>query len=484
ESRHHHHRIAVSISLTNTNVRKRTSTGNQHPKTYDWIYLASSFSGIRGSRQKASKSRAMSILPGTTTQPWTSFDVAANCSLTGNYFAWVVTQDNEPSFPQVANFWRMTVGLDGAENLSDAVVIEWHEWARSNRSDLVRQVTVLDACRDELCRSIGSEIDGGLAGFGVLASYGLGAVLLTLYGAFALRGLFERRKTTTTLSEKPHTAPPDSDPGFLGRIDEALRCTTYDLFTAAAFLSLGFQATVIYSQTAPAAYRYHSSLQLIVSALAFYPLAAMLPLVLTPDRRSLLKGAILVALFVIHTAAWVLCANGAQEDDYHNEILMYLCPRNHPPQAVVLAAMFTMAAMVWMPPLFGVCLGVVLCFYRCNSRIMWQAKWLDRVTQGAVVLYAAANFVCMWGAWIALVVFIKGAPRRAEDVWNLGQALALTPWMPVLVEMASILCGKSHTPGTEAGVAGRLPRGFEVVRQEKVLHQQEDTALLDDSPVH
>lgn len=109
----------------------------------------------------------MSILPGTTTQPWTSFDIAANCSLTGNYFAWVVTQDNEPPFPEVAKFWRMTVGLEGAQNLSDTVVIEWHEWARSNRSDLVYQVNILDACRNELCRSIGSEIDGGLAGFGV-----------------------------------------------------------------------------------------------------------------------------------------------------------------------------------------------------------------------------------------------------------------------------------------------------------------------------
>ncbi|CCF35365.1 hypothetical protein CH063_07169 [Colletotrichum higginsianum] len=426
----------------------------------------------------------MSILPGTTTQPWTSFDITANCSLTGNYFAWVVTQDNEPPFPEVAKFWRMTVGLEGAQNLSDAVVIEWHEWARSNGSDLVYQVNILDACRDELCRSIGSEIDGGLAGFGVLASYGLGAVFLTLYGGFALRGFFKRRKTTTALSEKPHTAPPDGTPGFLGRIDEALRCTTYDLFTAAAFLSLGVQATVIYSQVAPATHHYNSSLQLIVSALAFYPLAAMLPLVLASGRRSLLKGAILVSLFVVHTGAWVLCTNGAQDNYYHNETPMQLCPQNHPPQAVVSAAMFTMAAMVWMPPLFGICLSVVLCFYRCNSRVMWQAKWLDKVAQGAVVLYAAANFICMWGAWTALVVFIKGAPRRAEDVWNLGQALALTPWIPVLVEFASILCGKSYIPGTEAGLAGRLPLGFDVVRQEKVLHQQEDTAFLDDSPVH
>lgn len=207
-----------------------------------------------------------------------------------------------------------------------------------------------------------------------------------------------------------------------------------------AFLSLGIQATIIYSQISPIAYQYNSSLQLIVSALAFYPLATMLPLILNNIRRSWLKGAILIGLFVIHTAAWVLCTNNAQTDYYHNYHVFDLCPQNHPSQAVVSAAMFTMAAMVWMPPLFGLCLSVALCFYRCKSRKMWQAKWIIRVTKGAMVLYAVVNFICMWGAWVILVFFFSGASWKAEDSWSLGQSLALTPWIPLLVEFASILC--------------------------------------------
>ncbi|KAK2048058.1 hypothetical protein LZ31DRAFT_92596 [Colletotrichum somersetense] len=188
------------------------------------------------------------------------------------------------------------------------------------------------------------------------------------------------------------------------------------------------------------------------------------------------EGRLLVGLFVAHTAAWVLCTDSAQVERFHDRL--DLCPQNHPSQVAVSAAMFTMAAVVWMPPLFGLCLSVALCFYRCNNRKMWQAKWLNKVAGWAVVLYAAVNFICMWGAWIALVGFFNSTPRRAEDVWSLGQALALTPWLPVLLEFASVLC-----LGAEAGFAGRLPIDFRVVRQEKVLDQQEGAAFLDDARV-
>ncbi|OHW96059.1 hypothetical protein CSPAE12_05209 [Colletotrichum incanum] len=419
----------------------------------------------------------MSILPGTEA-PWTSFNISWNCSLTGDYFAWMLTQENEPPFPEVAEFWRSAVGKDDTELPSNTQIIEWHEWARSNRTDLVNDVSHNRLCRYEMCRSVGSEIDGGLAGFGLLASYGLEAIILTVYCFFAIRRFFSRRKAAGNLSEKPHVAASDSKAGLSTRISVALRCTTYDFFTAAALLSLGIQATVIYNQVTLTAYRYDSSLQLIVSAIAFYPLAAMLPLIFTSVRRSWLKGAVLIALFVIHTAAWVLCTNNAQVDYYHNERVSELCPQNHPSQAGVSAVMFTMAAMVWMPPLFGICLSVVLCFYRCNNRKMWQANWLVKVAKWATVLYAVANFICMWGAWVILVGFFNSAPRRAEDTWSLGQTLALTPWIPVLLEFASILYF-----GTEAGFAGRLPFEFKVVQQERVLHQQEGAAFLGDAPI-
>ncbi|KAF9875933.1 hypothetical protein CkaCkLH20_06379 [Colletotrichum karsti] len=405
---------------------------------------------------------------------WNELDVAQNCSAFGDYAAWVVTNDYEPPFPAVSTFWRAVVPEVNSTQPTNGQIIDWHEWVRSNRSTLASQVRDFSSCRPELCQRFGSEVDGGLAGFGLLASYGLESVLLTVYCIFAILNFLKRRKNDNSLSEEPSVRP-----GFLGRVNEALRGTTYDLFTAAAFLSLGIQATVIYNQVSPATYRYNSSLQLIVSAFAFYPLATMLPLILNSVRRSWLKGAVLIGLFIIHTAAWVLCTNNAQEDYYYNERVINLCPQNHPPEAAVSAAMFTMAAMVWMPPLFGLCLSVVLCFYRCNNRKMWQAKWLNMVAKGAMILFAGANFICMWGAWIILVIYFSRAHWKTEDTWSLGQSLALTPWIPVLVELASIL-----TFGTEGGFVGRLPVEFRVVRNEKALHRRERDSLVDEPHVH
>ncbi|KAK2000304.1 hypothetical protein LX36DRAFT_679736 [Colletotrichum falcatum] len=356
----------------------------------------------------------MSILPGAKA-PWTLSEITGNCSLAGDYLAWVLTQENEPPFPRVADFWRAAAGHGHVGVPSNAEVIEWHEWARSNRTGLAGDVSQDRPCLPEVCRSIGSEIDGSLAGFGVLASYGFEAVMLTVYCLFAVRRSFGRRKPADDTSQEPHAAAPDGKPGFSARIGEAFLCTTYDFFTAAAFLSLGILSAVIYFQTAPAGRRPSSSLQLIVSAAAFYPLAAMLPLVLAPARRGWLKGAVLLGLFVAHTAAWGLCLNSGQVERLDDRRVFELCPQNHPSQATVEAAMFTMAAMVWMPPLFGICLGVALCFCRGNHRKMWQSEWLSKVAGWAVVLYAAANFICMWGAWVVLVVFFSRAPRRAED---------------------------------------------------------------------
>ncbi|OLN95964.1 hypothetical protein CCHL11_07118 [Colletotrichum chlorophyti] len=415
----------------------------------------------------------MTAIPGTAST-WDELDFGNNCSAVGAYVAWIVTGNREPPFPVVAGFWRAVAPDANSTTPSNSHVIDWHEWARSNRTDLASQTNGIPFCRSELCQAVGPEVDGSLAGYGLLASYGLEAVLLTLYCSFAAFSYFGRSKSTARISEKQHDGPSDTELGLLGRLAEAFKGTTYDLFIAAAFLAFGIQATVIYYQTASVTFRYNSSLQLIISAFTFYSLAAMLPLILNSFRRGWSKGAILICLFVIHTVAWVLCTNSAQDEYYHNESVIEICPQNHPSLAAVQAAMFTLAAMIWMPPLFGLCLSFVLCFFRCNNRRMWQAAWLKKVANVATVLYAAANFICMWGVLIFLAVFFSGASWGTEDVWNLGQALTLTPWIPVLVEIASVL-----RFGSETGFVGRLPREYRVVRKEKVLHQQEGDAFLD-----
>ncbi|KAF6843873.1 hypothetical protein CMUS01_01630 [Colletotrichum musicola] len=411
---------------------------------------------------------------------WNELDFAGNCSAFGHYAAWIVTEGNEPTFPVVASLWRAVVPEVQSVQPNNGQIIDWHEWVRSNMTTLAKEMDGISVCRSELCRTLGSEIDGGLAGFGVLASYGLEAVLLSIYAAFTILSSFKRQGSSTTLYEKPQAVYLDDKLSIFNRINEALRGTTYEFFAAAASLSLGIQATVIYNQISPVASRYNSSLQLIFSAFPFYALATMLPLILASDRRSWLKGSVLGLLFVVQTTAWVLCIiNNAQMDYYHNERAIDLCPKNHPPEAAVGAAMFTMAAMIWMPPLFGICLSLILCFYRCNNRKMWQAEGLNKVAKGAMVLYAGANFICMWGAWIFLVVFFNGATSQTDNTWNLGQALALTPWITVLVEIGSILFF-----GTEATFVGRLSFEFKVIRKERALHHRERDAILDEMSDH
>ncbi|KAK1640058.1 hypothetical protein BDP81DRAFT_157745 [Colletotrichum phormii] len=253
----------------------------------------------------------MSILPGTDT-PWTSFDIGGNCSLSGNYFAWLLTQNNEPPYPDVATFWRTAVEGHNSINATSAQIVDWHEWTRANRADLADQVIDKAICRSSMCQSIGSEIDGGLAGYGLLTSYGIDCILLTVYCAFAILNFLQRSKTSSSSAELLQALPSDANPGPFSRVNEAIRGTRYGLFMAAAFVSLGIEATVIYSQVTPIVYKYNSSLQLVVSALSFYPLAAMLPLILDSTRRGWMKGTILVGLFLIHTSAWVLCTNNAQ----------------------------------------------------------------------------------------------------------------------------------------------------------------------------
>ncbi|KAK1456505.1 hypothetical protein CCUS01_09952, partial [Colletotrichum cuscutae] len=114
--------------------------------------------------------------------------------------------------------------------------------------------------------------------------------------------------------------------------------------------------------------------------------------------------------------------NNAQVDYYHYEVVLGACPKNHPWQISVRAAMFTMPAMVRIPPLFGLCSSFVLCFYRRNRKA-WQVTWLKKVAKGAVISYATFNFICVWGAWLRLVVFSEAPVKKTEDAWSLGQAL-------------------------------------------------------------
>ncbi|KAK1449006.1 hypothetical protein CMEL01_08321 [Colletotrichum melonis] len=138
-----------------------------------------------------------------------------------------------------------------------------------------------------------------------------------------------------------------------------------------------------------------------------------------------------------------LCANNAQVDYYHYEVVLDACPKNHPWQISVRAAMFTMAAMVRIPPLFGLCSSFV--------------TWLKKVAKGAVISYATFNFICVWGAWLRLVVFLEAPVKKTEDAWSLGQALS-SPlghrswWSSYPSYVVKV--------GDEVGHASRFPIGF------------------------
>ncbi|KAK1725292.1 uncharacterized protein BDZ83DRAFT_777440 [Colletotrichum acutatum] len=176
----------------------------------------------------------------------------------------------------------------------------------------------------------------------------------------------KRDKTSSGLVNMLQAPRSNGKSGLFSRFGEASRGKRYQLFRAAAFLSLGMQATVIYGQV-------------------------------TSDVYKWMKGDILVGLFLIHNSAWVLCTNNAQVDYYHNEVVFDACPQNHPTQISV----------------------------SCNNRKTWQKKWLKKVAQGAVILYATFNSICIWEAWITLAVFFTGASKKTESGWNWARHLPL-----------------------------------------------------------
>ncbi|KAK1546113.1 hypothetical protein CPAR01_00080, partial [Colletotrichum paranaense] len=150
-------------------------------------------------------------------------------------------------------------------NTTNARIIDWHNWVRSNGFELSSQVINKRLCHNSMCQSIRSEIDSGLAGYGFLDFYGIECILLAVYCAFALPAFAKRDKTSSSSVDMLHASQSNGKSGLFDRDYEAMEGTKYDLFMAATSLFVGIQAIVIYSQVRPSVYEYSSSLQLIVS---------------------------------------------------------------------------------------------------------------------------------------------------------------------------------------------------------------------------
>jgi hypothetical protein len=275
----------------------------------------------------------------------------------------------------------------------------------------------------------------------LLSSYCIEASLVTLYCLAAAVAFIRRRRNDGgegTVSGRSAT--------IIDRVLDAFRGSTYELFTGAVFLALGVQITVLYLQAVGSAA--NTSTTLLLSGFSFFPLAVLLPVITGTGRRKWLQTAVLVTLFIITVAAFVVCVNNAQTEDAEIRLQRELCPGNYLSGTVVAVGMFPVVGMMWIPPLFGLCLSCVLCLYRCNRSKMWQANGLQKVVKAAALLYSVVSFIMMWALLVLLLLFYSntkkaGLPSDRND-WSFGQFLVLTTcWGPLLVEFACILICES-----------------------------------------
>lgn len=270
-----------------------------------------------------------------------------------------------------------------------------------------------------------------------MAAFGIPAALVTLFYFMAFLNFFQQRKPLQ-LSEK---GPEVTTRGRKRRFPQAFSRTSDLLFCTAAVLNLAVGASTVLSVTTSP--RWDSDWLIFVSTMSFFLLASTLPLVVPAASRGWLKGSVYAVLFVLSTAAWAISFSQA-EQTFMEEAAQTreICPYLLPHLEAIQAAVFTVAGMVWMPPLFGICLLVVLCFYRCGSGAMWQATWVKVISKLASAFYGTVNLISLWGTWIMLLIYTRRIPEGKQDAWGLEQVLASAVWAPVLVMLVYHIIGK------------------------------------------
>ena len=254
---------------------------------------------------------------------------------------------------------------------------------------------------------------------------------------------------------------------WISRIVKATRGSTYDLFTGAMLLNLAIQIgvfqeigrtkigmdTIAFAQASTA----------LVLAFSFFPLMVLYPLVsVFGNRRRVLKLGLIAMLWAMWSVSAVVFglvnfSSVMFEDPLNYGYIKLECDRKVSPGHANLITAFVCTALL-IPPFCAVMTGFYFILDGLQLTWLLEGPRVQKLKAKAITLapylLALVGLIGMW-AVLALLICVRywakpngGGDDDQRPEWTTGQILAVTTWMPVVVEFLYILCCKPRPLGS------------------------------------
>ncbi|SPN99040.1 uncharacterized protein DNG_02079 [Cephalotrichum gorgonifer] len=402
--------------------------------------------------------------------PFTAFNFAENCALSGRYLAFHLTQLDEPPISIVQDFFQTVkpAAFDSLDLEDD--ILPWHKYLSENsmHRELERSPQ-FTKCLPELCASVTHSASNDLIGIGLLVALALELVLMVGYCATAI-AIRARR-----VPGGDSAIPPASEFKFLDRVLYAFYSTTTLFFNLATVFSIGMSVTLIYNYAAPdysdvysrptAPARTYYGLGTLVMGAAYFPLVATVPAYLWSSRRQWIDFWPALVACIFASAAIIFSADSSY--NYYSwrwlgleDTLLLFCPNEVVPESVQNGVVPAAHGVVsWCPALLALVMAFAVAFFKCSGVKMWAWRPARLTLRGLIIIYAVLGFIGASSYTIMALVFAGRSSWLAESRWTLGQGVVLALWLPLLYELVHVFI-----VGLDHGLEVRLPKQFVAVR--------------------
>ncbi|CAN9467545.1 unnamed protein product [Alternaria alternata] len=276
-----------------------------------------------------------------------------------------------------------------------------------------------DRCPAEMCKIIGWEGSPDLAGVGMLATYIIQAILITVYLCAILM---------VNLYQQPNQSwmwPP------LSRILCAVLDTTREFLSTSAIFSLALLVASVCSITQIEAYQ-SSTTWILLLVIPLYSVLAVFVLHLAAwEILQRYKGRVLV-LLIMEVMVIVLAARSSV---YYYDVN----PSRDESPCLKVKSFKSMAILSWTVAGF-LCLSVTAylvdflismvrrrpgLFERLSSTIRWAV-----IGAGLCMMW----YLIGWFVKLTLDIRSRAGDNNGDNKWTFGQVLALSTWAPFLIE--------------------------------------------------
>ncbi|KAH7382486.1 hypothetical protein DE146DRAFT_760326 [Phaeosphaeria sp. MPI-PUGE-AT-0046c] len=351
------------------------------------------------------------------------------------------------------------------EEPSAHAVFEWIDTSDLMQGVVQNAFYSRGMCKSTICPLLNWTGNPDVAGRGMLATYIVQAILISLYIPMILAVRFERTPSRNSLLRRTILAAQHSSGTFLNAsfvFSIAMLCASL------IELASKFQHQLPKPSTG--------------ALLVLMPFASVLPVALLQLSASkmlrrnqgrvllwVLMAALMSAILHMTTRPWYMDSNlnGRKIEEKWERICV---------------DMKNVAKMQWFAVAIGifVLLGTVtyvLMFMAMYFRHPTLVSWNTRISQPLWWLGLILGFVGMWSClgWfvhLQIKMSVLGGEHNKDAEWSFGQVLAITTWVPVLVEFAYIwwerpveaLSGRLMDP-YEVQEVSKETEGFEEARR-------------------